>query len=841
MKHNTEYGPYHGLRVLDFGRYIAGPLAAMLFADQGADVVHVERPMKTALNDPIDAVLQRNKSRVAIGLKSKAGIERVLELVEKADVLIENFRPGVMDRLGLGYEICQSRNPRLIYLSLPGFASTDAENAGLAAWEGVIGAATGLFTNISFSREFLGLPPVFTALPLPSVYGAVHGAVAVAMALVARERTGSGDRIEVPLASAMFSAMGANVISYGDLPERYGSPPVPRTFKEKVLPSLKRSFSAQGKEGEREALAFAFNLLPPMMRSYQCADGRWLYVFAMDHKRMSLRLLRELGLWDRFREILVERDPYLPTSVNNNISDVGTLGKDIKDQLRDAIEEVFKRESAAIWEERLGDAGISCAMHRSTAEWLQTAHVAEAGISVSVADPLLGPMTQPGPAVWLDDSPPALLAPQPRAMAAGDSVSWTRRGNAQQLLGEKATAGNCLTGIRVLDLTTMIAGPACGRTLAQYGAEVIKIDAVAPYLGPRMVLFYAAEMNPDKRSVLLDLKKPAGREAFLRLVDGADVVLHNVRPGPVSDLGLDIETLRKRKPDIIVCAVSAFDGPRRGPWSSRAGYDPSVQAATGIATRYGGAHTPELHGVASTIDYLTGFLASFGTATALYKRAVHPGRGTTVRASLAQSAMVAQLPFSFSYPGRNWNESSGQDAVGSSPFSQLYKANDGWIFVHIEPTCLKMLDRLPRYSGIIASTDVRAFLSSRIAEATTREIVAELRQAGAGVHEATSLSKTRMQYDGVPRTESSFLLAAGRASFAILMDTNHPSGTTIHTAAPLHARLLRNPLRLGASSEKHGHSTVSVLEEAGFSRRETELLIRENAISSQLSLPYLPT
>jgi len=85
------------------------------------------------------------------------------------------------------------------------------------------------------------------------------------------------------------------------------------------------------------------------------------------------------------------------------------------------------------------------------------------------------------------------------------------------------------------------------------------------------------------------------------------------------------------------------------------------------------------------------------------------------------------------------------------------------------------------------------------------------------------------------------LLAAGRASFAILMDTNHPSGTTIHTAAPLHARLLRNPLRLGASSEKHGHSTVSVLEEAGFSRRETELLIRENAISSQLSLPYLPT
>jgi crotonobetainyl-CoA:carnitine CoA-transferase CaiB-like acyl-CoA transferase len=93
MDPNAEFAPYHGIRVLDFGQYIAGPLAAMLFADQGADVIHVERPVKAAPTDPIDAVLQRNKSRVAIDLKSKGGLERALELVEGADVLIENFRP----------------------------------------------------------------------------------------------------------------------------------------------------------------------------------------------------------------------------------------------------------------------------------------------------------------------------------------------------------------------------------------------------------------------------------------------------------------------------------------------------------------------------------------------------------------------------------------------------------------------------------------------------------------------------------------------------------------------------------------------------------------------------
>src|SRR5271168_4007501 len=129
MESLGKRGPYEGLRVLDFGQYLAGPLAAMLFADQGADVVHLERPGISGSNDKLDAVLQRNKSRMTVDLKSESGLRQALELAERADVLIENFRPGVMDRLGLGYEACQRRNPGLIYLSLPGFASGDAENA----------------------------------------------------------------------------------------------------------------------------------------------------------------------------------------------------------------------------------------------------------------------------------------------------------------------------------------------------------------------------------------------------------------------------------------------------------------------------------------------------------------------------------------------------------------------------------------------------------------------------------------------------------------------------------------------------------------------------------------
>jgi crotonobetainyl-CoA:carnitine CoA-transferase CaiB-like acyl-CoA transferase len=840
---NTPQGfaPYAGLRVIDLGHYIAGPLAAMLLGDQGADVVHIDRPDGCGSMGSLDAVLQRNKSRITIDLKTNDGRRQALKLIANADVLIENFRPGVMDRLGLGHVSCRSRNPRLIYLSIPGFASSDTENAELAAWEGVVGAATGMFTNISFSRDFLGLPPVYTSLPLPSVYGAVHGATAVAMALIVRERDGCGEHIEVPLASAFLSAMGANLMAYAEYPERYGSPPVSRAFKELQLPSLRESFARMGKAGEREALEFASKLTPPMMCTFECGDGRLLYVFAMDHKRMSLRLLKELDLHEQFRESLVERDPYLSTSVQNNISDVGTLSKALKDQLRVAMSDAFKQAAAHAWEERLTKMGIPCAVHRSTAEWLKEPHLMTSGIAVNVSDPILGTMTQPGPAVWLEDNPLVFLTPRARATTSGSLPAWANSGAASRSSGKPmASTAGCLAGVRVLDLSTMVAGPSCGRTLAEYGAEVIKIDSVAPYLGPRMTIWYAAELNQGKRSVLLDLKVPDGREAFLRLVENADVVLHNMRPGVMESLGLGIEVLRKRKPDIVECALSAFDGPRSGPWSTRPGYDPVLQAASGIMTRYGSAEAPELHAIASTVDYLTGFLAAFGTAASLFKRTVHPGRGTSVKASLAQSAMLVQLPFTYSYAGRTWDEPSGQEANGPSARSRLYKALDGWLYVHFEPENLAALDRRPSFTGVATAEDTATFLADRIVTMPLSEITVELRHAGAGVHVVTDLATIRTRYQ-VARTAVEGESARLIGSFAILEDTKHPSGTTVHTVAPFYARLRRNPLRVGPSNEKHGHSTVSVLKAAGLEQQAIFSLQKHKAITNELSLPYLPS
>ncbi|HEU0168881.1 MAG TPA: CoA transferase, partial [Chloroflexota bacterium] len=134
-------GILEGLRVLDFGQYVAGPLTAVMLADQGADVVHVDPPGGPRWDSPADAFYQRGKRRITLDLKGPADLGLARRLVAWSDVLIENFRPGVMDRLGLGASGMCAANPRLVYCSLPGFAHDDPR-ATVAGWEGVIAAAT---------------------------------------------------------------------------------------------------------------------------------------------------------------------------------------------------------------------------------------------------------------------------------------------------------------------------------------------------------------------------------------------------------------------------------------------------------------------------------------------------------------------------------------------------------------------------------------------------------------------------------------------------------------------------------------------------------------------------
>ncbi len=190
-------------------------------------------------------------------------------------------------------------------------------------------------------------------------------------------------------------------------------------------------------------------------------------------------------------------------------------------------------------------------------------------------------------------------------------------------------AARPLSGIRVLDLTRVLAGPTCARTLAEHGAEVLRIGTDRL---PNNTL-QTMDTGHGKRSTVLDLRDAAGVERLLELAAAGDVFSQGYRPGSFAARGLSPEALAKRRPGIVYVSLSAFG--HEGPWRERRGFDTLVQSVSGISHEYALDGRPRLLPV-SALDYITGYLAAFGVMTALAHRAVEGG-SYHVRLSLART------------------------------------------------------------------------------------------------------------------------------------------------------------------------------------------------------------
>jgi formyl-CoA transferase/CoA:oxalate CoA-transferase len=200
-----------------------------------------------------------------------------------------------------------------------------------------------------------------------------------------------------------------------------------------------------------------------------------------------------------------------------------------------------------------------------------------------------------------------------------------------------------LRGIRVVDVTASVAGPTATQVLAALGADVVKVEPLAgdharawgpPFLDGEGALFLAS--NAGKRSLSLDLADDRGREIVVRLVDRADVFLQSLRPGAAERHGLGAAELRARNPRLVHCTVGAFGA--RGPLSQQPGYDPLLQAASGIMSVTGEADGPPVRVGVSLIDLGTGVWAALGVLAALYERE-RTGAGRTLEVSLYETAL----------------------------------------------------------------------------------------------------------------------------------------------------------------------------------------------------------
>ena len=231
-----------------------------------------------------------------------------------------------------------------------------------------------------------------------------------------------------------------------------------------------------------------------------------------------------------------------------------------------------------------------------------------------------------------------------------------------------------LEGFCVIDLTQVVAGPTAGRILADFGAEVIKVNNPGGTRAEGL-----QQLNRGKRMLLLDIQSAEGQDVFWRLVDRADVVLDNLASDAMQRYGLGYEAIRARKPGIVYAALGAFA--EGGPWSGRRGHENQGQCVTGMMDRYGGDGPPLMQAYLVN-DIGTGIFSALGAMLGLYQR-FRTGGGCIVRATLTQTATLHQAPYMLDYAGKQWDEPRGLDTKGWGPLQRMYLASD-WLVL---PRC----------------------------------------------------------------------------------------------------------------------------------------------------------
>ena len=805
--------PMKDIRVVHLGSSWPGRVAAMLLADQGAEVIEIEPPNRQASME--DALLGRGKTGITLDLKSDSGRRTVLTLAQDADIIIDNLGPGRSASFGVDYAAIEAVNPAVVYISLPAFASQSAES-DIPGWEGVISAACGVYTDIHLAGPLLGGAPRFTSVPLASAYGGVHAAIAASMGYLHRLRSGIGQYIEVPLADAVMSAMALLAINIEDQPLRFDLPPVEKAMRDVAFPIL-RDLSTHLTSEHRAALErYLSDFAWPMFAAYRCSDGRQIFINAVEHVHQSRVLLEALGLLDRMiGDGLVIGSPFDESGADNNVN-LATLSVGWRKKLRTAIAERLSTRPAAEWEAQLARAGVPVSIIRTTKEWLQLPSAIEGGNVTSLLDPRFGETRQAGRFLTFRGADGKSVSPELRPYRHFDDP-LAARWSGERIVPKAAESrrNTVLEGIRVVDISNTIAGPAAARVLAEFGADVIRVDPPAPIAGPRHTMWFGMEVNQGKRAIIVDLKTEEGREALGRIVKQSDVVIQNFLDESSQRLGILFPQISAANPRAIACQITAWRGPLGGPRKNDPGYDPVVQFGVGIASRYGTAEQPVLHGLASCIDYITGFLSALGIAQSLVAREL--GRGSAhVETSLSMGGQLVQFPYVVDSVNQ-LNEPEISRATGYGPVQAIYQGADGWIYLGGRESSIEAIAE-----ALQADSTTYDGIAARIRQLSKREVseaVARVRHTAAVA--VRRLDKLRADYEqeGIQASPD----AADTRSI-VMQHFEHPSGYTVSLLLPTWYRTARTPIAQLRAAPLPGSDTPAVLRDFGFSPEEIAAL-----------------
>jgi formyl-CoA transferase len=379
-----------------------------------------------------------------------------------------------------------------------------------------------------------------------------------------------------------------------------------------------------------------------------------------------------------------------------------------------------------------------------------------------------------------------------------------------------------LDGVRVLEVATTWAGPRCAGLLADYGADVIKVElAGSPDVAHRLppflphteppLSFFDAAVNRNKRNIALDLKRPEGRDVLLALARDADIVVQNYRPGRMADWGCGYDEVRAVNPDIIYVSISGYG--QYGPYASRAGYDPTAQALSGLMWLNATGDNPPMKTPIYVSDELAGMHAAVAALAALRHRDAR-GEGQHIDISLVDATVA-------SCTGQPTLAAAGLPTprLGNIyPFgspANVYPCRDGWIYagVLLDTHWAKLAPMLgrpelgtdPDYATIAGRVARRPELDRLLAEfcagRTRDEVIAQFCDIGLSVEKV--LTPAEMVAD--PHIQARETIQSAR----------HSSGAEVRVEAPP-AKMSRTPVRIRSAARQHGADTDEVLAAAGF-------------------------
>jgi len=396
--------------------------------------------------------------------------------------------------------------------------------------------------------------------------------------------------------------------------------------------------------------------------------------------------------------------------------------------------------------------------------------------------------------------------------------------NPLPLRGRGQGEGGPLDGVRVVDLTSYIAGSYGAMMLADLGADVVKVEAIEGDSFRELSGFYG--WNRGKRSLAVNLKEPDGRAIVHRLARHADVVMENMRPGVVERLGVDYETLRAINPRLVYSTVTAFGSD--GPYKDRPGFDPLLQAMGGLMTLQGFGEAPQYLRIAPT-DYYCAALACQAILAALFVRE-RTGRGQRVQTSLLQAVLALQSGLVVDYPGH-------EVVYRNTPTYRLYQAGDGESFflaVGNQSFWVKLckvigredLARDPRFGSWVSRRDNAEALMPLLESAFASRPAAEWVRILTDNDIPAALTQSLQQFMRDPAV----------LHHKMVVQYDHPE------LGPL--SLMGQPLRFSETQAPDagppptlGQHTAQVLRQAGYADHEIADLRRRGVVAGKDSAP----